>query len=229
MTGRYLIAASTLSSVIVGTHINAQSPPTPPPTFTSPVALKLQMREIWSDRVFWTRAYLIAALNGAPDADVAADRLVKTDDDLALTIGPFCGERTSQSLRQALHDQSSTVKSLPAAAKRSAGTIGTSASDTSNMGPLLERWYHGREAIGAALQGCNINGSSSGLPDLLQRYLSATMKELQARVNGDWAADVKAFDEARHSALRVADDVSDRIAATYLGRFTGSIGTSVVR
>jgi len=229
MTRLHLIAIL-LASLVISADANSQSSDTRLPADAStPVGLKLEMRKLWSDRVFWTRAYMIAALNNAPDAEVCAKRLTRTDEDLAHTLSVFYGEAGGPNLLRTFHDQSSTLISLARAAKVSAGTVGTSASDPSNMGPLLEQWHHSRETIGAALQAGNTTGSSPGISDALQSYLSATMKELEAQANKDWPADIHAFDEARDAALRVADETSDRIAAAFPQRFTRAAVTSGIR
>jgi len=233
MTIRYLIAVLLMFSLRAGTQIQAQ----PTQSEQSPLALdlsspenlKLQMRTLWTGRAAWSRAYLTAALNDAPDAEVSANRLFTTDEDITRALAVFYDGNAGRRVQQALHDQSSTLASLTRAATISAGTIGTSASDPSNMGQLLQQWYHTRDTIDSALGGDN-DHSSDALPDALEAYLSATMKELEARVNHDWGGDAQAFDDARNTALRVADAMSDRIVAKFRDRFTaGATGTIGLR
>jgi hypothetical protein len=40
------------------------------------------MRKLWSDHVIWTRQYIVAAIDGSPDANAAATRLLKNQDDI---------------------------------------------------------------------------------------------------------------------------------------------------
>ncbi len=45
----------------------------------SQMALREGMRKLWSDHVFWTREYVIAAVDGTSDARAAAARLLRND------------------------------------------------------------------------------------------------------------------------------------------------------
>ncbi|PYR41135.1 MAG: glycosyltransferase, partial [Acidobacteria bacterium] len=45
-------------------------------------ALKQDMRKLWTDHVVWTRDYIVAAVGDQPDAQAAATRLMKNQDDI---------------------------------------------------------------------------------------------------------------------------------------------------
>jgi hypothetical protein len=51
------------------------------------VELREAMRKLWSDHVFWTREYVIAAVDGTPDAQAAAARLLKNQEDIGAGSG----------------------------------------------------------------------------------------------------------------------------------------------
>src|SRR5689334_11165921 len=60
-------------------------------TSSNALMLQLAMRKLWSDHVIWTRQYIVAAVAGAPDAQAAADRLLKNQDDIGNAIVPYYG------------------------------------------------------------------------------------------------------------------------------------------
>ncbi len=55
--------------------------------------------------------------------------------------------------------------------------------------------------------------------DLLALHLKLTKDEAVARLTGDWAADVKAFDDIFTEILVVADTLHDGLAAQFPDRF----------
>jgi hypothetical protein len=55
------------------------------------VALKQDMRKLWTDHFVWTRDYIIAALGDQPDAQAAANRLMKNQEDIGNAVATFYG------------------------------------------------------------------------------------------------------------------------------------------
>ena len=55
--------------------------------------------------------------------------------------------------------------------------------------------------------------------DLLALHLKLTKDETVARIKGDWAADVKAFDDIFTEIMVLADALHDGIAAQFPERF----------
>ena len=67
-------------------------------TTTEPV--RIALRKLWSDHVIWTRQYIIAAVAGTPDADAAAARLLRNQEDIGDAIVPFYGEAAGSRLTE---------------------------------------------------------------------------------------------------------------------------------
>jgi hypothetical protein len=44
------------------------------------------MRKLWTDHVVWTREYIVAAVAGTPDAQPAASRLMKNQEDIGAAV-----------------------------------------------------------------------------------------------------------------------------------------------
>jgi hypothetical protein len=44
-----------------------------PTTSANAARLREDMRKLWSDHVIWTREYIVAAIDGSPDANAAAN------------------------------------------------------------------------------------------------------------------------------------------------------------
>src|SRR2546423_10203191 len=62
------------------------------------------LRRLWADHVIWTRQYIVGALSGAPDAEAAAGRLLRNQEDIGNAIVPFYGEAAGAKLTELLKE-----------------------------------------------------------------------------------------------------------------------------
>ena len=65
---------------------------------TTSEPLRLALRKLWSDHVIWTRQYIVAAVAGTPDADAAAGRLLKNQEDIGSAIVTYYGQDAGDGL-----------------------------------------------------------------------------------------------------------------------------------
>src|SRR5687767_5088486 len=87
------------------------------PKGAAAVALKQDMRKLWTDHVVWTRDYIIAALGDQPDAQAAATRLLRNQDDIGTAVGKFYGNEAGQQLATLLKEHITIAVDLIKAAK----------------------------------------------------------------------------------------------------------------
>lgn len=80
-------------------------------------ALKDDMRKLWTDHVVWTRDYIVAALADQPDAQAAANRLMKNQEDIGGAVAKFYGAQAGQQLTTLLKEHISTAVDVVKAAK----------------------------------------------------------------------------------------------------------------
>jgi len=67
-------------------------------------SLGAALRRLWTDHVVWTRQYIVAALEGAADAEAAAGRLLRNQEDIGNAVVPFYGEGAGAKLTELLKD-----------------------------------------------------------------------------------------------------------------------------
>src|SRR5450759_2217655 len=60
------------------------------------------MRKLWEDHVTWTRLYIVSAAAVLPDAQAAAERLLRNQADIGDAIKPFYGETAGKRLTELL-------------------------------------------------------------------------------------------------------------------------------
>jgi hypothetical protein len=177
---------------------------------TSAEPVRLALRKLWSDHVIWTREYIVAAVAGSPDAEAAAGRLLKNQEDIGSAIVPYYGQAGGDKLTDLLKQHILIAVDLVAAAKS-----GNQAAFATHDG----RWTANIGEIASFLAGANPNWPEKDVFDLLALHLKLTKDETIARLTGDWAADVKAFDDIFTEILVVADTLHDGLAAQFPDRF----------
>jgi len=180
---------------------------------TSKEPVRLALRKLWSDHVIWTREYVVAAVAGSPDADAAAGRLLKNQEDIGAAVAGFYGQEAGDKLTALLKEHILIAVDLVAAAKS-----GDQAAFATHDG----RWTANAQAIAAFLAGANPNWPEKDVLDLLSLHLKLTKDEVVARLSSDWAADVKAFDDIFTEIMVLADALNDGIAAQFPDRFAGT-------
>src|SRR6476469_444192 len=84
---------------------------------TSAEPLRLALRKLWSDHVIWTRQYIVAAVAGTPDADAAAGRLLKNQEDIGAAVAGFYGDAAGSKLTALLKEHIMIAVDLVGAAK----------------------------------------------------------------------------------------------------------------
>jgi hypothetical protein len=179
---------------------------------TSREPVRLALRKLWSDHVIWTREYIIAAVAGTPDADAAAGRLLKNQEDIGAAIAGYYGDAAGVRLTELLKEHILIAVDLVAAAK---------SGDKAAFATHDARWTANIEQIATFLSGANPNWPKADVFDLLALHLKLTKDEAVARISADWAADVRAFDDIFTEIMVLADALHDGIAAQFPERFAG--------
>jgi hypothetical protein len=172
--------------------------------------VRLALRKLWSDHVFWTREYIIAAVAGTPDADVAAGRLLKNQEDIGAAIAGYYGQAAGDQLTKLLKEHIMIAVDLVAAAK---------SGDNDAFAKHDAHWTANAAEIATFLAGANPNWPEKDVLDLLSLHLKLTKDEAVARITGDWAADVRAFDDIFNEILVLADAIHDGIVAQFPQKF----------
>ena len=172
--------------------------------------VRAALRKLWSDHVIWTRQYIVAAVAGTPDADAAAGRLLKNQDDIGAAISGFYGEAAGDRLTELLKEHIMIAVDLVAAAK---------SGDQAAFATHDARWTANIGELAAFLAGANPHWPEKDVFDLLALHLKLTKDETVARITGDWAADVTAFDDIFTEIMVVADTLHDGLAAQFPDRF----------
>ena len=164
------------------------------------------MRKLWEDHITYTRNYIISALADLPDKDEVAKRLLANQDEIGAAIKPYYGDAAGDKLAALLRDHITIATEVVAAAK---------AGDQATLAAAQAKWTGNGKDIAAFLSGANPNWPKADLESMLQKHLDLTTGEVVARLNKDWAADIRAYDEGHEHMLMFADTLTDGIAKQF--------------
>jgi hypothetical protein len=169
------------------------------------------MRKLWEDHVTWTRLYIVSAAAGLPDAQPTAERLLRNQADIGDAVKPFYGDAAGERLTALLRSHILIAADLVKAAK---------AGDAAGVDAASARWYANSDEIADFLSGANPrNWPQKTLRSEMRHHLDLTLQEAQARLRGDWAADIAAYDTVHQHILGMADVLSAGIVSQFPGRF----------
>jgi hypothetical protein len=164
------------------------------------------MHKLWEDHITYTRNYIISALADLPDADAVAKRLLANQDELGNAIKPMYGDEAGQKLAALLKDHITIAVDVVAAAK---------AGDKAKLDAAQQKWSANGVDIAKFLSAANPAWPEADLTAMLQKHLDLTTGEVVARLNQDWEADIKSYDEGHVHMLMFADTLINGAAQQF--------------
>jgi hypothetical protein len=169
------------------------------------------MRRLWEDHVTWTRLYIVSAVAGLPDTKPTAERLLQNQADIGNAIKPFYGDAAGEQLTALLRPHILIAAELVGAAK---------AADAKLVQDASARWYANSDQIADFLAAANPgNWPRQTMRSEMRHHLDRTLQEAQARIKGDWAADIAAYDTVHQHILGMADVLSSGIVQQFPKKF----------
>ena len=178
---------------------------------SSQAAFHDAMRKLWEDHITWTRIFIISAAADLPDKATATDRLLQNQVDIGNAIKPYYGEAAGTKLTTLLKEHITTAAEVVAAAK---------ANDQTKLADANKRWFANADQIADFLSSANSkNWPQAEMRAMMHDHLDLTTQEAVARLHGDWAADVKAYDAVHQQILKMADGLTMGIVKQFPEKF----------
>ena len=177
-------------------------------------AFAADMRKLWEDHITWTRLYIVSAAtlpDQLPDIGATAERLFANQADIGNAIGQFYGRQAGDQLTELLNEHIALAAEAIDKAK---------AGNDAGLQDALDRWYANADAIAAFLSDANPrNWPLAEMRAHMREHLDLTLAEAVARLQGDYAADMAAYDKVHVQILGMADMLSGGIIAQFPGAF----------
>ena len=210
------VASILLTLGLLGCSANYNNAPMSSSMAMSPAAtsqraaLHEAMRKLWADHVFWTRLYIISAVNGSPDAQAAATRLLANQDAIGNAIVPYYGADAGKKLAELLRQHILIAVDLVSAAK---------ANDQAKFKDADARWHANAADLATFLSSANPNWPRGAVLDMLNQHLALTTQEAVDRLKGNYADDVTNFDKIFDQAMMMADTLASGIVKQFPAKF----------
>lgn len=177
---------------------------------TAACDLKMAERRLWIDHVLWTRSFITSDLASLGDKDAVLARLLRNQDDIGNSIKPYYGEEAGNQLAALLREHITIAGQVVGAVK---------SGNQADLEKYNALWYENATKIANYLSSLNPNYSNKVLKEMLDRHLQLLTDQVVARLNSDWQADIKAFDEGEDHMIMFADVLSDGIIKQFPKKF----------
>jgi hypothetical protein len=175
------------------------------------VALRTDMRKLWEDHITWTRLAIISLETGTPDTNATVARLLRNQTDIGNAIKPYYGKAAGNELTRQLRAHILIAADVIAAAK---------AGDSAKLADAQARWVKNADQIAAVLHSVNPRFWKLGaMKAEMHKHLDLTTQEAVARLQGNWTADVAAYDKVHQHILHMSDMLSQGITKQFPARF----------
>jgi hypothetical protein len=177
----------------------------------SEVALRQDMRKLWEDHITWTRLAIISLTTDSPDTEATVGRLLANQTHIGDVVKPFYGEAAGNELTRQLR-----LHILIAADVIAAARVG----DQTELADAQARWQSNADDIAAVLNSVNPkHWELATMKAEMHKHLDLTTREAVARLQGNWTADVAAYDEIHEHILHMSDLLSNGLVKQFPERF----------
>jgi hypothetical protein len=174
-------------------------------------ALRADLRTLWEDHVAWTRLAIISLETGTPDTDATVARLLRNQSDIGNAIKPYYGNAAGKALTKQLRAHIAIAADVIAAAK---------AGDQPKLVEAQTRWDKNADEVAAVLNSVNPRyWKLAAMKAEMHMHLKLTTEEAVARLQGNWNADVAAYDKVVQHILHMSDMLADGIVKQFPARF----------
>ena len=175
------------------------------------LALRQDLRKLWEDHVTWTRLAVISITTDAPDTQASVGRLLQNQTDIGNAIKPFYGAAAGKTLTGLLREHILIAADLIAAAREG---------DSAKVSSEQARWTANADEIATLLSKANPRFWKLGpMKAMMRSHLRLTTNEVVARLQGNWAADVRAYDRIHVQILHMSDMLANGIVRQFPARF----------
>jgi hypothetical protein len=175
------------------------------------LALRRTMDRLWEEHVAWTRLAIISLTTNAPDTKATVARLLQNQTDIGNAVKPFYGAAAGKRLTALLREHILIAADLIAVAQKG---------DSAGVAAQQARWTKNADEIAAFLSSANPTSWKLGeMKAMMREHLRLTTNEVVARLQGNWAADVKAYDRVEREILQMSEMLADGLVAQFPSRF----------
>ena len=141
------------------------------------------MNLVWQEHIMWTRLLLISIAEDLKDLEATQTRLLKNPKDIADVFRPYYGNLIANEIEKLLTEHLIIGKDLIVALKNNN-------QEQANL--LNTKWYQNADRMAEAFNSINPYYPKEEIQSMLYEHLRLTTIEVNARLKGDYVADINA-------------------------------------
>lgn len=157
-----------------------------------------QIQQLWAQHVYWTRFFIISTAADLSDLEPVTNRLLRNPKDFAQLLAPVYGMKTAREFQELLTQHLLLGGDLVNAAKNG---------ESEKANCIRKKWYQNADEIAAFLASINPCWKETKWKDMLYSHLEMTEKEATLRLQGNYSADIRVFNDIESEALAMANDM----------------------
>lgn len=160
------------------------------------INLMNRIRQLWGQHVYWTRFFIISTASDLDDLEPVTKRLLRNPKDFAELLAPFYGKKAANQFDKLFTEHLMIGAELVNAAKNG---------QTDKVNSARDRWYKNADEIAAFLSSIERCWDESKWRNMLYSHLKMTEQEATLRLQKNYTADIKIFEEIENEAFKMAD------------------------
>lgn len=160
------------------------------------ICLMNQIQQLWEQHVYWTRFSIISTAENLNDLNEVSNRLLRNPKDFAQLLKPLYGTKAACQFQELLTQHLLIAADLVNAAKNG---------ETEKADRARKKWYRNADEIACFLSSINPCWDEARWKDMLYSHLEMTEKEASLRLQRNYAADIKIFNDIEDEALKMAN------------------------
>lgn len=183
------------------------------------VNLYRALDKLWLDHIYWTRLYILDAVEDLPDKKQTLDRLLQNQKDLGAAIEPYYGKENGAKLADLLKTHILISDEVVKAAVKD---------DKAALKQADARWHANADDIAQFLSMANPeNWTFKEMQKMMYDHLKLTTEEAVGIIKRKWAGNIKKFDEVEKQILNMSQGLADGIIKQFPEKFSEAKKKSV--
>ena len=174
------------------------------------VRLLEKMNLVWEQHIMWTRMLLISIAENLKDLEATQTRLLRNPKDIADVFRPYYGNNVASEIQRLLTEYLAIEKDLIVALKNK---------DQEQANELSTKWYQNADRMAEAFSSINPFYPKEEIRRMLYEHLRLTTEEVNARLRGDYVADINAYDMVQKEILKMSQFFVDGIVQQFRNIF----------
>ena len=159
------------------------------------VRLLEKMNLVWEQHIMWTRMLLISIAENLKDLDATQARLLRNPEDIANIFKIYYGNNVANIIQKLLTEHLVIGKELIVALKNK---------EQNKAMELNKKWYKNADEMAEAFSSINPFYPKEEVRKMFYEHLKLTTEEVNARLRGDYVADINAYDMVQKEILKMS-------------------------